>query len=521
MNENSNKPALAKNEEVALDKARTTAALSASETITRYGSANAEYVKGYTGIDQETGKVFSKSLKGISQGKINPDYVDQNTKQQAGFSAEVAATSKDNAEAIINGSSIRTTRSDDHPAYGKDHEVVDRVKLLDGNIIDGSQSQMKFVGKRDELFKKIAEDTSEGNAKFARYRGIKLELPSEQYGNAAEYCRNKAQELRDQAEKAANSGAPPEVVERLRKNAENYDQLAENVVDSGLTTEDAIFYRNHPKLATARDIARTSHRAGIEGSKYGAVIGGCISLLTNAFAVAQEKKQLDTAAKNVLLDTGKGAVVGYATAATGAAIKGMMEQSPRAYVRTLSHTGAPALALNICISLSSSIYRYVNDEINERELLEEVGEKGTGMLSASMYAAIGQLVIPVPFVGAAIGGLIGYSLSSTFYQSTLQVIRQAGVSRVNLARVLEIETTVREEIAHQRATTEEFMRNYFPEMQWETQKLFVTLDTHIMTDMDIFAGAINSYAELLGAQLQFKSQMEFDHFMDSDAPLYL
>lgn len=214
---------------------------------------------------------------------------------------------------------MRTSRSDDLAQYGKNHNVVDRVKLLDGQIIEGSEAQMKFVGKRNQLFERIARE----DGKFSRYRGVKLELPSEQFDGAAEFCKHRAQRLRKQADiiehgrpaKAAalrlkagqmESSHPeqaarlrnqaeqiehgkPAVAAKLRREADNYEQLANDVSDSGLTTQDAIFYREHPKIATALDIARTSHKAGVEGAKYGALIGGVISLLTNAFSVAQEK----------------------------------------------------------------------------------------------------------------------------------------------------------------------------------------------------------------------------------------
>ncbi|MEY4593138.1 MAG: hypothetical protein RIR18_2033 [Pseudomonadota bacterium] len=271
--------------EITEDIKRVTSALSTHETVGRYGCANAEYIKGYAGVDNETGQKFAKGLADIAKYKVNPDYVEQNIKQQAGFSAEIATTSRDNAEAIINGDPTRTFRSDDLAQYGKNHNIVDRVKVLNGEIIEGTQTQMKFVGDRDQLFERIAKE----DGKFARYRGTKLELPSEQYEGAENFCHNEALKLREQAIKAEQAGKP-EVANKLRGEADNYDQLAKNVEDSGLTTEDVLFYREHPKLATFRDIAKTSHRAGTEGAKYGMVIGGCISVLQNAFAVAQEKK---------------------------------------------------------------------------------------------------------------------------------------------------------------------------------------------------------------------------------------
>ena len=89
---------------------------------------------------------------------------------------------------------------------------------------------------------------------------------------------------------------------------------------------------------TLKDIGRTSHRAGIEGAKIGAVVGGSISLLTNLFDVALEKKQLGEAAQDLAIDTVQAAALGYGTAFVGAAIKGGLQQSGSHTLRTLSKT---------------------------------------------------------------------------------------------------------------------------------------------------------------------------------------
>lgn len=500
------------------DALRAGVALSARETVARYGSAAAEHIIGYRGVDNETGKTYAKSLSGISKYKINPDpaYAENNYKQQAGFSAEVAATSRDNSEAIIKGSPVRTSRSDDLPQYGKNHNVVDRVQILDGKIIAGSESQMKFVGDRDALFKDIAKD----DGKFSRYRGVKLELPSEQFEGASGHCRRQATLLREQAQEVEKLGKL-EVAAKLRREADNYEQLADNVRDSGLTTDDALFYRKHPDLATLRDIARTGHRAGIEGARYGALIGGCASLLKHAFAAAQGKCDVRQATNGVAVDAAKAGVMGYATAATGATIKAVMQQSGNQAVRTLANTSAPTLVVNICLSLGSSIKRYIAGELTETQLLIEVGEKGSGMLSSGMMAALGQVVIPVPFVGAAIGGMVGYTLSSLFYQSAVDTARGAEMSRVNLSRVRAIEAAARERIAEEQAALNAFVQSELPQLFQETRQLFVAMDTPATGGIDALSAAVNQYAGLLGKQLQFQTLSEFDAFMASDDPLRL
>ncbi len=512
--------------EIEKDRARTASALSTHETVQRFGSANAEYVKGYRGVDNETGQRFAKGLVDIAQHKVNDDprYAAQNIKQQAGFSAEVATTSRDNAEAIINRSDVRTSRTDDLPQYGKNHNVVDRVQLLDGQVIEGSQSQMKFVGNRNQLLDDIARE----DGKFSRYRGTKLELPSEQFEgdasvqsiSAPEYCRNKAQQYRTNAERAEANGNA-EAAAKLRREADNYDDLAENVRDSGLTTEEAIYYREHPGAATLLDIGRTSHRAGLEGAKFGAIIGGSISILQNCFAVAQAEKNLSEALQDVATSTAMAGTLGYGTAFIGAAVKGGMQQSGNQAVRQLANTSAPTLAVNICLSLGSSIVRFVKGEIDETQLLVEVGEKGAGMLSSGMMAAVGQLAIPVPVLGAAIGGMIGYTLSSMFYQSALDAAREAKLSREHLCRTQAIQAAARDRIAAEQAELDAFVAREIPQLRNETGVLLAALSETNYYDLEALSSSVNRFATLLGKSLQFQTRMEFDEFMGSDDALVL
>lgn len=501
--------------EIAQDATRTGTALAARETVGRFGSANAEYIKGYTGIDHEKGQKLAKGLAAIAKSKVHPDHAKANIKQQAGFSAEVAATSRDNAESIIAGSGLRSARSDDVAQYGPNHNVVDRVKVRGRQVVKGSPSQMKFVGNRDQLLKDIAQD----DGRFARYRRTGIELPSEQYAGAAEHCRAQAVQLRTNAQHAEHHGKP-EAAAKLRREADHYDQLARDVRDSGMTTDQAIFYREHPKIATALDMARTSHRAGVEGAGYGVAIGGCIALLQNLLAMAQGDQDVQGTVQAVAIDTVKAGALGYGAAFVGSAAKAAMQQSGKQAVRALAGTTVPTLAVSICLSLGSSARRYAIGEITEAQLLTEVGEKGAGMLSAGMLAALGQVAIPVPVVGAVVGGLIGYSLSSLFYQSALDAARGAQASRELLARTRAIEAAARTRIAAEQTALDTFFAHEMPALRQQTQRLFAAVDAGT-GQADAMAVAINDFATLLGQRLALGSMAEFDSFMQSDQPLRL
>lgn len=126
------------------------------ETTQRYGDAIKQHFVAYSGIDNETGTSLVKGLKDIAEGKINSDFEFQNISQQAGFAAEVKEVARSNAEAIINGDSIRKIRTDD---LGRVNDTLyDTVKIdKNGNIIVGSETQIKFLGnsKNDPVIQKV------------------------------------------------------------------------------------------------------------------------------------------------------------------------------------------------------------------------------------------------------------------------------------------------------------------------------------------------------------------------------
>lgn len=488
------------------------------ETISRHGSAGAEFLKGLRGIDYETGQIFDRSLQQISNYKLNPDNIEKNLKQQAGFSAEVVSVSRKNAEAIIKGENNRFVRSEDLTQYGKNHNVVDIVELLDGQEL--STSQMKFVSNPDELLKKIARGEGGGKNDLSRYMTVdKLEVPSEQVERMKQTCREQAKSLQEQADRVRQNGQY-ELAEKLEKQSQNYQQLEQKVTDSGMTTEQAIKYRLNPNSETVKDILGVSHEAGLEGAKFGAAIGGSISLITNLFALKSGEKEFGEAVVDTAKDTITSAGVGYGTAFTGTALKAYMEQSSNATFRALSKTGLPAAVVSVCLATTKSIYKYANNEIDEAELMQEMGLTVTGLLSSSMFTMIGQVAIPIPVLGGLIGGMVGYVLTNTFYQSFFDVLKNAKLAKERRI-IIEMKCKTAQILAEQYSVViQELIDKKITQLDTESKKLFDILNQSELS-ADDFCQGINQFAECLGKDLSIKNMQELDDIMLSDKPLII
>lgn len=505
-------------------------AAAASYNISKYGYAASEFIKGYNA---------DKGLKDIGNYNIHPDYAEQNYKQQAGFSAEVYFQSKENAERIIQEKNFRITRTDEIPGMGNhqrfDHILTDQNgnPILDqeGNFVGGSQ--MKFYGKYstpqevNESAKRVVDKLS-NNSKWEKYRGKPVNIPSEQYEYAKEYAHKESLALEKQAQKFYEQGNK-EKGDLLKKKSENYKQVAKDIQDSGISSEEAMFLRKHPKLATIKSVAKVSHQSGIEQAKAGAIFSVVISSSRNILAVAKGEKDVKIASEDIAKDVVKGSAFSYSIGAGGAAIKSVLQNSKSSLAQNVSKSNMPAMIATTTLQVGKSISRYAKGEITELELIEELGEKGTGMLSASMGAAIGgslgTMILPGvgTITGSFIGGMVGYMISSQIYQSTMQILKEERISNEKRKIIKEISEKAIEEMEKEREELIQSikMRNdKYDRLFSEGFKIIE--EASRIKNVDIFTEGLTKIALAFGESLQFEGFDEFDEFMkDKDTVLEL
>lgn len=305
--------------------------------------------------------------------------------------------------------------------------------LLDGEGIEipGTGEQMKFVGSNPKACLTKLE-----SEKFQKYldADATITVPSDYYEGIINEANARIQSLEKQLARAKENGNK-ELADSISKKIEKVQKIKDSVKDSGITNEEAIFARLHPKLSTAKDVVKISHRAGIEQAKIGALVGGGISMIKNVVAVSKGEKDAKTAAIDFAKDTGTGAVTAYATAFAGSAIKGAMQNAGNSTLRTLSKSNAPAMMVTSTIDIGKSMTSYFKGEISGTDCLVEIGEKGTSNIGAAMFAVVGQAAIPIPVVGAMVGSMVGYALTSAFYGNLTSALKDAKLAHENRIRI--------------------------------------------------------------------------------------
>ena len=484
----------------------------ADDVIERYGSASKEHLVAYSGVDNETGRTLKRGLKKTSESQLGQGYEELHMRQQAGYSAEDKYTAKQNAERIISGKKERIIRTDD---LGRVNDPIYDHILLDerGFEIPGTGEQMKFVGSNPKACLVKLE-----SKQFQKYldADATITVPSDYYEGIIEESNNRIQQLEQQLNRATKNGEK-ELAEKVSLKIEKVKKIRDSIKDSGITNKEALFARLHPKLSTAGEIAKISHRAGASQIGIGAAIGGSLSLIRNIVALTKGEKDSCEAAVDLAKDVGKSATTAYATAYAGSALKASAQNSTSTTLRTLSKTNAPAIIVTSAIDISKSLIRFFNGEISGGDCLLEIGEKGTSSISASLFAVAGQALIPIPVVGSIVGSIVGYALSSTFFGCLTTSLREAAIAHEERLRIEKECKAAIEMMERYRMEMKACVNKYFSHYISIFNDAFRQMDKALLSeDIDQFIAGANSITTSLGEDVQFSTMEQFRAFMCSN-----
>ncbi|WP_208361689.1 hypothetical protein [Helicobacter pylori] len=458
---------------------------STSEESTLYASANREHLS-----------VLDR-LEEISKRKINPNYINQNINQQAGYSAEIKEQARVNEHNILAGKRERIVQYDDlssvqkaqvkklfpnHATPKKNHEIVDYASVDEkGNVIPGTLTQSKFVGRNGaECFEKFL---SKDYDKYLK-NGMKMEIPKDFFGDF---------------QKAAK------LEERLQK----CKTIKAHTRPARVAKGEAIEARLNPNLSTAKDVTSISHQAGMNAAQTGALIGGGVSLVTNVYECIANGKDPIKAIKHTAIATLKGGALSYGSAFASSSLGGLMQSSANRIIQSLGKGSVPAMIVVAGVVNCKVLIDYFRGKINESELLKQLGKANTTLVSSGAMAVAGQALIPIPVVGALVGGFVGAILSETFFNAFLKAREEAKLAR---QRRIEIERECHEFIklleAYQNQFKEVFERYFHETTKFFNQNFDELERASYAGDADLAIAVNNKSREWLGQKALFDNKQE-------------
>lgn len=265
----------------------------------------------------------------------------------------------------------------------------------------------------------------------------------------------------------------------------------------------------NPNLSTAKDVARVSHQAGMNAAQTGALIGGGVSLITNIYECIANGKDPIKALKHTTIATLKGGALSYGSTFASSSLGGLMQSSANKVIQSLGKGSLPAMFVGACVANATVLTRYFSGKIDKTELLKQLGKANTTLVSSGAMAVAGQALIPIPVVGALIGGFVGAILSETCFNAFLKAREEAKLAR---QRRIEIEKECHEIIKlleiYQNQFKEVFERYFHGTIKFFNEN-FNNLERVLCAgDADLAIGVNNKIQERLGQKPLFNNKQE-------------
>ncbi len=396
----------------------------------------------------------------------------------------------------------------------KNHEIVDYASVDEkGNVIPGTLTQSKFVGRNgEECFKKLL---SKDYKKYFE-NGAKMKIARNHYGDFQRAVNTRIKSLESQIVKQKGLGNFQKAA-HLEEKRQYCKTIKAHTRPARVAKGKAIEARLNPNLSTAKDVTSISHQAGMNAAQTGAWIGGGVSLVTNVYECVANGKDPIKALKHTTIATLKGGALSYGSMFASSSLGGWMQSSANKIIQSLGKGSLPAMIVGACVANCKVFIDYFRGKIDEAELLKRLGKANATLISGGAMAVVGQTLIPIPVVGALIGGFVGAMLSETFFNAFLKAREEAKLAR---QRRIEIEKECHEFIKlleiYQNQFKEVFER-YFHETTKFFNQSFNELERALYAgDADLAIAVNNKSREWLGQKALFDNSKEGWDFITSN-----
>ena len=292
-------------------------------------------------------------------------------------------------------------------------------------------------------------------------------------------------------------------------------QGKERAIESEMDAQNALDRRDF--MDSARNIIKTGHSAGTLAAQNAGVTCLTMSGILNLTAVIKGEKSAEDAITDTVVDTSKAAATGYVMGGGLTTISHTLSGSSSKFLQALSKSNVPGNIITAVIVTGNTLKRYANGEITTQECMLELGEKGLNIATTSYSMTVGQALIPIPVVGAAVGALVGSILTSNYYSQLVNTLRVEQLEHQERLRIIaECERAAKETRAY-RAELEAYLQSYFKEYQDCFDDALNTIHTAFRNkDADgVIAGA-NQITRKLGGKVHYDNMSEFKDYLFDD-----
>jgi len=377
------------------------------------------------------------------------------------------------------------------------------ILIRDGEAVI-KEVQAKSYGRAADAARVLSEE---------KYQGMDRLVPKDRFDGIQELLERYQQRFGLESSRAEALG---DVADHLT------DELHANGIGSGGTTrEQAEFATRHPQAAALQfrgaAVLKEVGQAGLVGAAVGGGLQGAFSAIHQGMRLSQGEATATEVIVTTIKATASGATRGGSVAAGSRLIA--IAAHEVGVSRILGEMGPGAMA-NAIFEAGLSTHRFARGEIGHDVYRQELGGAALRATASTYCGMAGQLLIPVPVVGAAVGAISGYVAAAVLVESgvlglgsnnimTIAEERQTAIERECAAAILEMRRCQQELQQLEESYGQGFRQTFSPLLDELKEHLQAGLHRNTLE-------RLVRLGEALGHALPWRSFEEFDAFMLND-----
>lgn len=256
------------------------------------------------------------------------------------------------------------------------------------------------------------------------------------------------------------------------------------------------------------------HKAGKAAGKESGIMAATMSGILNITDVIKGEKGPGEALYDTAADAAKGAATGYAMGGGLTVLSQSLSASSSKFLQALSASNVPGKVITAVMATGDVLARYGKGEISTQECILQLGERGLNLATYSYSAAVGQFMVPIPIVGAAVGALVGSVLTSGVYHGLIDSLQRKELEHQERMRIIEESRKAAAQAQEFRMELESYLAKYFAEYQDCFDEALLEINSAFQTgDTDGMIAGANQITRKLGGKVQYGTAAEFEQFL--------
>ena len=265
------------------------------------------------------------------------------------------------------------------------------------------------------------------------------------------------------------------------------------------------------------NIGKEFHHAGSQGAYHAGTMTAAISAANNIVAVIKGEVTPEEALKHVAKDTMTSAAAGYMLTGSTAVIARSLSDSSSHFIRSLVKSNVPGQVVSAVMATGGTLMKYCQGEISTRACIAELGQTGVSICTTGYAMAVGQAIIPVPLVGAAVGAMVGAAMSGGLWRDLQSAIAAGDRARAEYEEAKRLSEQVRSRLKQEREAFEKATQRLFAERAQAIQEGFALIcEASRADDFDTLAAGLDTIARAFDRDIQIRNIDEFDVMMMDD-----